>query len=190
MFQDWKVQRNRPRFVITLPTWHESDPLKTSKLLHIYLDRTAAFRRSNAQDGFPDRLFLSYVTQYRPVATDTLARWIRGVVQNAGIDTFVFGVHGTRGASASAARNSNATLDAVLSAGDWSSGRTFNRHYFRLNAFLPHSQVTRIFASCVSDLIIIGQIIKGQIIVGQIIVGQIIIGQIILGHIIMGQMII
>ena len=149
IFEDLKVQRNRPKFVITLPTLHEDDPLETSLLLRIYLDKTAAFRRSNAQDGFPDRLFLSYVTPYRPITTDTLARWVRGVLKAAGIDTTVFGAHGVRGAAASAARNSNAPLDAILSAGDWSSARTFNRHYFRSNAFLPHSQVARILTSCV-----------------------------------------
>ena len=114
IFEDLKVQRNRPKFVMKA-TLHESDPLETSRLLRIYLDRTAAFRRSNAQDGFPDHLFLSYVTPYRPVTADTLARWIPGVLKNAGIDTSVFGAHSMGGAAASAARNSNAPLDAVLS---------------------------------------------------------------------------
>lgn len=151
IFEDLKVQRNRPKFVITLPALHENDPLGTSKLLRIYLDTTATFRRCNTQEGFPDRLFISHVKPYRPVATDTLARLIRGVLKKAGIDTTVFGAHSMRGAAASAAHNSNAPLDAILSAGDWSSARTFNRHYCRSNAFLPHSQVARILTSCITD---------------------------------------
>ena len=151
IFEDLKVHRNRAKFVITLPSLHEHDPLETSKLLHIHLEKTATFRSSNTQDGFHDRLFLSHVTPFRPVTTDTLATWIRSVLKNAGINRTVFGAHSLRGAAASAARNSNAPLDAILSAGDWSFARTFNRHYFRSNAFLPHSQVARILTTCVND---------------------------------------
>eukprot|EP00795_Rhopilema_esculentum_P010275 gene10275-18972_t len=58
----------------------------------------------------------------------------------AGIDTSLFSAHSVRGAAASKAVACNAPLDAILSAGDWSSAKTFNRHYFRSNSFFPNAQ--------------------------------------------------
>ena len=73
--------------------------------------------------------------------TDTLARWIRGFMQDSGIDINVFGAHSVRGAAASAAGIANAPVDDILRAGDGSSLNTFNRHYFRNNAFLPSTEI-------------------------------------------------
>ena len=151
IFEDLKVQRKRPCFTITLPSLYEEDPLETSKLLQLYLDKTHFFRKCNDEKGLKDRLFLACTPPHQPVTTDTIARCIRGVLQKAGIDTKLFGAHSVRGAAASSARNANAPLDAVLSAGDWSSAKTFNRHYFRLNSFKDNSRVSRILAFGVKD---------------------------------------
>ncbi len=137
--------------MITLPSIYKEDSLETSKLIQIYLDKTLPFHKSNDKRGLKNRSFLAYAPPHQPVSTDTIARWIRGVRQKAGIDTKLFGAHIVHGAAASSAHNSNAPLDAVLSAGDWSSARTFNRHYYRSNSFIDYSQVSRILTSCVND---------------------------------------
>ena len=90
IFSDLKVQRDRPCFVITLPSESESDCLRTVELLKLYLNKTRLIRKDPI-------LFLSCRPPYKPVTTDTLARWIRCVMNDAGIDISVFGAHSVRG---------------------------------------------------------------------------------------------
>ena len=48
-----------------------------------------------------NKLFLSYISPHNPVTSSTLARWIKNMLQLAGIDTGIFSVHSIRGASTS-----------------------------------------------------------------------------------------
>ena len=49
-----------------------------------YLDKTSTIR------GLHTQLLLSYQKPHRPVSTDTIARWIKVVLTEAGINTTVF----------------------------------------------------------------------------------------------------
>ena len=60
-----------------------------------YLDRTKSIRKSH-------QFFISYVT-YKSVTSSTIARWLRMVLDLAGIDTSYFKPHSFRGAAVSAA---------------------------------------------------------------------------------------
>ena len=82
-----------------------------------------------------------------PVKTETIARWVRGFMQDSGIAIHVFGAHSVRGAAASAAGIANAPVNDILRAGDWLSLNTFNRHYFRNNAFLPSTEIASLLTS-------------------------------------------
>ena len=135
VFHDLKVTRHRPYFVISLPPLSATDPLGTAKLLKEYIAATKTFRGENRQ------LLLSYVSPHQPVSTDTVARWIRHVMSQAGIDTNVFKAHSVRGASSSAARECLVSIDAILRAGDWSSLSTFDKHYCRRPSQLPSCSV-------------------------------------------------
>eukprot|EP00117_Sycon_ciliatum_P023417 scpid112601/ scgid19915/ len=96
---------------------------------------TNAIRSSN-------QLLVSYVAPHQPVSVDTVARWVRSVMKDAGIDTSKFGSHSIRGASASAAKDMLGPLEAVLRAGDWSTLSSFlNKHYHRRSSQLPSSAV-------------------------------------------------
>ena len=68
----------------------------------------------------PDPLFVSYVKPHNPITSPTLSRWLRTAIKNAGIDTELFESHSVRGASTTAAANSNVPLDKVLKMTDWS----------------------------------------------------------------------
>ena len=137
IFSDLKVQRDRPCFVITLPSESERDCLKTVELLQLYLTKTRLIRKH-------PRLFLSCRPPYKPVTTDTLARWIRSVMHDAGIDISVFGAHSVRGASASFALQNNASIDSILQCGDWSCLKTFSRHYNRVNKYLSSGELAKV----------------------------------------------
>ena len=107
IFSDLKVQRDRPCLVITLSSESESYCLRTVELLKLYLNKTRLIRND-------PRLFLTCRPPYKPVTTDTLARWIRNVMNDAGIEISVFGVHSVRGASVSSALQNNVSIDSIL----------------------------------------------------------------------------
>ena len=79
----------------------------------------------------PDPLFVSYVKPHKPITSPTLSRWLRTVLKNAGIDTEIFKAHSVRGASTTAAVNSNVPLDDVMKMADWSRVSTFQKFYCR-----------------------------------------------------------
>lgn len=58
-----------------------------------------------------------------------MARWLKLVLNDVGIDTSVYSAHSTRGASTSIAANSGVPTEAILAAGNWNSESTFTRFY-------------------------------------------------------------
>ena len=122
---DLKVQCDRPCFVITL------------ELLQLYFNKTQLISKD-------PRLFLSCQPPYKPVTTDTLARWICSVMNDAGIDILVFGAHSVRGAFASVALQNNVSIVSILQYGDWSCLKTFSRHYNRVNKYLSLGELAKV----------------------------------------------
>ena len=58
----------------------------------------------------PDQLFIGITKPYAPVQACTIARWVKTVLKDAGINTSVFTAHSTRSASTSAAMSGGASL--------------------------------------------------------------------------------
>ena len=63
--------------------------------------------------------------------SSSIARWLRTILEEAGIDSSIFGAHSTRGASASAAARGGVTLEEILKAANWSSESVFQRFYHK-----------------------------------------------------------
>ena len=93
--------------------------------LKVYMERTAKLRGNNSQ------LLISYQRPHSPVSTDTIARWLKTVLKEAGIDTSAFTAHSTRTASSSAAKAFDIPIDVILSAAGWSNSQTFVQFYDR-----------------------------------------------------------
>ena len=68
---------------------------------------------------------------FKSVSMKTVARWLKEVLQNSGIDTSFFKAHSFRGAAASAAFCRGCSLNEILKTGDWFSVRNFRRYYLR-----------------------------------------------------------
>ena len=60
---------------------------------------------------------------------DTISRWLKCVMKNAGIDTAKFKSHSTRSAAVPAANQAGIPMDTILSAAGWSNTRTFDQFY-------------------------------------------------------------
>ena len=84
-------------------------------------------KRTKSIRGQDNQLLISYQQPHRGVKTDTISRWLKEVLQQAGIDNYTG--HSTRAASSSAAKRSNVDLATILQAAGWSNATTFNKFY-------------------------------------------------------------
>jgi hypothetical protein len=118
----------KPKIVTCVTS--EIDSLNVSDYVVAYLNRTVAMRAAITRTGSPKptQLFLSWATK-KPVAKQTLSRWLKDSLAQAGIDTGQFQAHSYRGAGLSAAFANGASIKDIMSAGDWKDADTFHTHY-------------------------------------------------------------
>ena len=109
-------------FIVEIHKYSSEDicPVRT---LGMYLLKTKDIRKD-------DQLLISFST-FKAVTTSTVARWLKTVLQLAGIDTSVFKAHSFRGASVSSAIRQGCSLQQVLKTADWTSAKNFKKFYFR-----------------------------------------------------------
>ena len=93
------------------------------KYLLEYVKRTQTLRQGI------DQLLVSHQNPYGPVHVDTVSRWIKTTLTNAGVNTDVFSAHSTRSASTSAASNKQIPLDTIMKSAGWHSDKTFQKFY-------------------------------------------------------------
>ena len=107
------------------PRFTENARLCPVRSLTLYIERTEQLRGTNQQ------LFIAIIKPHLPVTSSTVARWLKKVISDSGINTDIFKAHSVRVAATSAASNQGVTTDEILKAADWSSDSTFRRFYFK-----------------------------------------------------------
>lgn len=120
------LKQSRPGTVppqISLTSFPSDDKLDANQLLERYLEVTAPLR------GTSTRLFISYQPPYKPVSRQTLARWIREVMSNSGLNIKEYTAHSVRAAASSAACSKNLPIEEILKTVGWKSERTFANFY-------------------------------------------------------------
>ena len=100
--------------------FHPDVQLCLYKLLTEYIERTRSVR-SNSQ------LLISFQKPYKEVSTDTISRWLKTILQLAGLEHF--SGYSTREASSSAATRADISIDAILEAAGWTNATTFQKYY-------------------------------------------------------------
>lgn len=95
------------------------------EVLKEYLSRTREHRVQNKTS----QLLLSFHSPFKPVSKDTIARWIKAVLELSGIDTSVYTAHSTRAASTSAASRTGLPICDIMKAAGWSREDTFAKYY-------------------------------------------------------------
>lgn len=78
-----------------------------------------------------NQLLISITKTHKVLSSPTLARRVRWVMQEAGIDGTVFGAHSTRMAMSSKSISLRARLEDVLRSADWSLDSTLKKCYFK-----------------------------------------------------------
>lgn len=90
------------------------------------------------------QLLIALKNPHKAVSAPTIARWVRWVMQEAGISLRQFGAHSARGAMASKAFALGARLEDIIYAADWSSDSTFKRFYFKLIVVMAQLVVSKL----------------------------------------------
>jgi integrase len=67
------------------------------------------------------------IKPHRAIGSETLARWIKIILEGAGIDITLFEPHSTRHAAATAAYAADIPVDEVPKRAGWSFANTFRR---------------------------------------------------------------
>ena len=104
----------------------EGELLCPVKCIYAYL----AQKSEIVTQDFPE-FFITFGQSHHPVSKDSLARWVKEVMENSGIDTEIFKSHSTWVASNSTAYKLGMPLQEVLKKGQWSNVGTFFTYYFR-----------------------------------------------------------
>ena len=111
---------------VCLRTFTDRPKLCVVNAIKKYLDRTKNIR------GKETRLFISIVSPHVAVGTQTLARWIKTMMNRAGVDVEMFKAHSTRHAATSAAFTRGLSIDKIKESADWSEkSQMFAKHYNR-----------------------------------------------------------
>lgn len=90
--------------------------------LKAYLRRTLDVREAHK------RLLLTTRTPVRPASKDTIRRWVRDVMEAAGVNLKIFSPHSTRSAATSKA-SCSLHLQTILRTAGWSNSSTFAKYY-------------------------------------------------------------
>ena len=83
------------------------------------------------------QLFLSVVNPFNPVTKATIARWVRSLIQEAGVG-HQFGVHSIRGAASTAACMGGMSVEDIIRIADWSSDSVFKAFYYKTFVFTEY----------------------------------------------------
>ena len=108
--------------LITIPAFPTERRLCIVTVLRAYIVRTQSIRKG-------EKLFISTILPHHEVSRDTISRWLRHVLQQAGVDTSIFKPHSTRMASTSKAVGLHVPISTIIRTAGWKTDCTFRKFY-------------------------------------------------------------
>ena len=110
-----------------IPKFQENPKLCVYNCIKTYIEKTESLRGNNNK-----YLFLSIIEPFKSIGAQTIARWIKTVMSDAGIDVSIFKSHSTRHASTSAALLKGVDLETIKNTAGWSEkSKVFAKFYNR-----------------------------------------------------------
>ena len=106
--------------------YEQSENLDVVACLDAYLVATQTWRNSQEQKS---QLFLAINSPHEPVVPCTIARWLKIVMESAGIDTEIYKAHSTRSAATSKAKFKGLSTAQIIRAANWTNASTFQKYY-------------------------------------------------------------
>ena len=119
------VKQSRPGYHIsdlTYPAFPSNPKLCIVRLLEIYTRCTQPLRKTS-------KLLITLLKPHTAASKETISRWIKSVLQLAGIDINKFKPHSVRSASTSAAKRTSTPLVTIMKTAGWSRASTFATYY-------------------------------------------------------------
>ena len=95
------------------------------RCLKEYLRRTSALRQEHT------KLFVITCDPYSPAKNGTLCRWVKTLMDMAGIDVLAYGPHSFRSAASSKAFECGLALSSIMKRAGWKCEGTFVKHYLK-----------------------------------------------------------
>ena len=92
-------------------------------VLKVYIEHTKILRKNETQ------LFISFMKPYAAVSKDTISRWLKRVLEEAGVDVEVFKAHSTRAASCAKAKSDDIPIDEIMKTAGWTNNKTYKKFY-------------------------------------------------------------
>ena len=120
------IKQSRPGYRVQ-PVLLKAYPIDRRLCVVTHLNED--IERTKSLRSVESRLFISYVNPHKGVCKDTISRWIRTIMTEAGIDINVFNPDSTRSAATSKALQSCVPIQDILKQAGWSNQRTFDRFY-------------------------------------------------------------
>ena len=114
--------RNR-KFTLFLHAYKLDSAICVVEAIKEYIKRTRNIR------GKENYLLISFLKPYKRVGKQTISRWLKRVMFEAGIDTEIYKSHSTRSASVSKAKSKFVPADFILKVAGWSSNHCFKKFY-------------------------------------------------------------
>ena len=115
-------QQRRPRDKIIYKKF-ENSKLCSMAATKEYLKRQAEYNVAHTE------FFFTTASPYGPPHKDTIARWVKNTLAQAGVNTKIFSFHSCRLTSSSKANNMGVDLDTILKMGCCSRQSTFRKFY-------------------------------------------------------------
>ena len=120
-------RQTKPVKEFFFPKFEQNKKLCPVLALQEYEKRTSEKRSSNGST----QLLIAMIKPHKPVSSSTVARWLKTVLNNAGIDTSIFKAHSVRSAATSSASEAGVTTATILDAADWATETVFQRFYYK-----------------------------------------------------------
>lgn len=121
------TKNSRPGFnhpTLEIIKFNERPNLCLYRCMKDYIQKTGPLR------GAESLLFITLRKPYKAVGTQTLARWIKTVLKEAGINTNIFSAHSTRHAATSTAFSKGVDVESIRRTAGWSEkSLVFAKHY-------------------------------------------------------------
>ena len=76
-----------------------------------------------------DQLFVTHRKPFLPAKANTIANWLKNVLDLAGINTGRYSAHSYRSSSTSAAAFSGISIGTILKSASWKNADVFKKHY-------------------------------------------------------------
>lgn len=120
-----RIGKSQP--LLIFKQFSDKPELCVFSLLKLYLELTRGLRSDTC-----DLLFISYRKPYKSVSSQTLGRWVKSMLDEAGIDVSIFSAYSIRHASTSFAASKGINIDEIRRTAGWSqSSDVFVRFYNR-----------------------------------------------------------